>query len=60
MILFLLKGSVYFGAVTGSYVGGVTYIKYGYTVVFLAATVLIAGISKLGLIVPSIINHKLI
>ena len=44
---------MYFGAVTGSYVGGVTYSKYGYTVVFLAATALITGImcGNLGLII---------
>ena len=34
---------MYFGAVTGSYVGGVTFIKFGYTTVFVSATILMLG-----------------
>ena len=40
----MFKGTVYFGAVTGSYVGGVTFIKFGYTTVFVSATILMLGI----------------
>ena len=36
-------GQAYFGAVTGSYVGGVTYSHLGYKVVFFSATGLIIG-----------------
>ena len=39
----IAEGSVYFGAVTGSYVGGLMYTKVGYTYVFLASVVLMIG-----------------
>ena len=39
----IAEGSVYFGAVTGSYVGGLMYTKVGYTNVFLASVILMIG-----------------
>ena len=39
----IAEGSVYFGAVTGSYVGGLMYTKVGYTNVFLASIILMIG-----------------
>ena len=39
----IAEGSVYFGAVTGSYVGGLMYTKVGYTYVFLASVILMIG-----------------
>ena len=39
----IAEGSVYFGAVTGSYVGGLMYSKVGYSNVFLASILLMIG-----------------
>ena len=38
-----IQGSVYFGAVIGSYVAGVMFATCGYIAVFMAATGLILG-----------------
>ena len=40
------QGSVYSGAVTGSYVGGMMYTSLGYTAVFMSATGLMIGEEK--------------
>ena len=39
----IAEGSVYFGAVTGSYVGGLMYSKVGYSRVFLTSVILMIG-----------------
>ena len=39
----IAEGSVYFGAVTGSYVAGLMYSKVGYTNVFLTSVILMIG-----------------
>ena len=43
LITILHQGSVYSGAVTGSYVGGMIYTRFGYTAVFMSAVGLMIG-----------------